>query len=161
MSNSLTTYLNDHLAGSVAALELLEHLCRLQRGTEREQLFQNLRREVEEDQKVLQQALEQVGGKESRVRKAAAWLTEKIGEAKLKLDDAGDGELPVLEALESLALGIQGKLALWRALAAAVEAGGLPQLRNLDFNRLQRRAAQQHEQVEEQRIHMARVALVA
>jgi hypothetical protein len=157
-SSSLTTYLNDHLAGSVAALELLEHLARLHRGTEREKLFQDLRSEVEADQKVLQQILEQVGGKESRVRKAAAWLTGKIGEAKLKLDDAGDGELRVLEALESLALGIQGKQALWRALAVTKDR--MPQLRNLDFDRLQRRATQQHEQVETQRINVARVALV-
>jgi hypothetical protein len=140
-SSSLTTYLNDHLAGSVAALELLEHLARLHRGTEREKLFQDLRSEVEADQKVLQQILEQVGGKESRVRKAAAWLTEKIGEAKLKLDDAGEGELRVLEAL-------------------AVTKDRMPQLRNLDFDRLQRRAIQQHEQVETQRINVARVALV-
>lgn len=157
-SNSLTTYLNDHLAGSVAALELLDHLGKLHRGTEHEKLFQSLRGEVEEDQKVLQQALDLVGGKESRVRKAAAWLTEKIGEAKLKLDDAGDGELRVLEALETLGLGIQGKLALWRALAATADR--LPQLRNLDFDRLQRRAAQQHERVEGQRLQVARLALM-
>jgi hypothetical protein len=156
-SSSLTTYLNDHLAGSVAALELLEHLGTLHRATEREQLFQSLRAEVEEDQKVLQQVLDKVGGNESRVRKAAAWLTEKIEEAKLKLDDPGDGALRVLEALESLGLGIQGKIALWRALAATADR--LPQLRHLDFDRLQERAIQQYEQVETQRIHVARVAL--
>ncbi len=158
MGSILTTYLNDHLAGSVVALELLDHLAQLDRGTERERLFQNLRREVDEDQKLLQQMLEQLGGKESRVRKAAAWLSEKIGEAKLKLDDAGDGELRVLEALEALGLGILGKLALWRALAAIADR--LPQLRNLDLDSLQRRATQQHEQVEAQRIRVARVALV-
>jgi hypothetical protein len=158
MGSILTTYLNDHLAGSVVALELLDHLAQLHRGTERERLFQNLRREVDEDQKLLQQMLEQLGGKESRVRKAAAWLSEKIGEAKLKLDDAGDGELRVLEALEALGLGILGKLALWRALAAIADR--LPQLRNLDLDSLQRRATQQHEQVEAQRIRVARVALV-
>jgi hypothetical protein len=157
-SRSLTTYLNDHLAGSVAALELLEHLAGLYRGTEREKLLQGLRGEIEQDQKVLQQVLDQVGGKESRVRKAAAWLTEKIGEAKLKLDDPGDGELRVLEALESVGLGIQGKLALWRALAATADR--LPQLENVDFDRLQRRAAQQYERVETQRIEVARIALV-
>jgi hypothetical protein len=158
-TKSLTTYLNDHLAGSVAALELLEHLAKLHQGTEREKLFQSLRSEVDEDKKVLQQILDRVGGRESRVRKAAAWLTEKIGEAKLKLDDAGDGELRVLEALEALALGIQGKLGLWRALAATADR--LPQLRNLDFDRLQRRAIHQHDQVEAQRIQVARAALVS
>jgi hypothetical protein len=157
-SRSLTTYLNDHLAGSVAALELLEHMARLHRGTDREQLFQSLHTEVEEDQKVLRRVLDQVGGKESRVRKAAAWLTEKIGEAKLRLDDPGSGEFRQLEALETLGLGIQGKLALWRALAASADR--IPQVRNLDLDGLQRRASQQHDQVETQRIQTARVALV-
>jgi len=157
-SNSLSAYLNDHLAGSVAALELLELLAELQRGTDRERLFRSLRGEVEEDQKVLQQVLIKLGGKESRARKAAAWLTEKIGEAKLKLDDLGNGELRVLEALETLGLGILGKQALWRALAATADR--LPQVQDLDFQRLQRRATQQHERVEAQRIQAARSALV-
>jgi hypothetical protein len=156
--SSLTTYLNDHIAGSVAALELLEHLAGLYRGTEREKLLQSLRSEIEDDQRVLQQVLEQVGGKESRVRKAAAWLTEKIGEAKLKLDDPGNGELRVLEALESLGLGIQGKLALWRALAAVSDR--VPQLRTLDYGQLQRRAFEQHQLVEAQRLQAAQLALV-
>jgi hypothetical protein len=159
MSNRLTTYLNDHLAGSVAALEVLDHLIALHRGTEREKLFTALRSEVEEDQKVLQQLLEQVGGKESRVRKAAAWLTEKFGEAKLRLDDPGNSELQRLEALEALGLGIQGKLALWRALAATTDR--VPQLGTLDYDRLQRRATQQHEQVEAQRLQAARAALAS
>jgi hypothetical protein len=158
-SKSLTTYLNDHLAGSVAAVELLEHLAVLQRGTRQEKPFQTLRAEVEEDQKVVQQILNRVGGKESRVRKAAAWLTEKLGEAKLKLDDPGDGELRLLEALESLALGIQGKLALWRALDAV--ARHLPEIRSLDLERLKQRAVQQHELVEAWRIEAAQTALTS
>jgi hypothetical protein len=104
-SQTLTTYLNDHLVGSVVALELLEHLAALHRGSEREKLFLTLHN-VEQDQKVLQRLLEGLGAKESRVRKAAAWLTEKLGRAKLQLDDPGSGEFRVLEALETLGLGI-------------------------------------------------------
>ena len=112
-TNALTTYLNDHLAGSVAALELLGLL--LSTAGEPEP-YSRLRREVEEDQQVLRELLERLGGKESRLRKAAAWLTEKLGRAKFQFDDEGRGELRTLEALEALGLGIQGKLALWRAL---------------------------------------------
>lgn len=154
---SLTTYLNDHLAGSVAALELLDHLIALQRGTDRERSFTALRAEVEEDQKTLQQLLAELGAKESRVRQAAAWLTEKLGQAKLQLDDSGSGELQLLEALEALGLGIQGKLGLWRALAAASD--GVPQLSTTDFRDLERRALDQHQWVEMQRIQAARAAL--
>lgn len=152
----LVRYLNDHLAGSVAALELLDHLRGLSKGTERERLLATLQSEIEADQKVLQGLLHGVGGKESRVRKAAAWLTEKVGEAKLKLDDSGSGELGLLEGLEALELGILGKLALWRALGVASDL--VPQIGKLDLKQLERRAAAQHDRVEAERLRVARAA---
>jgi hypothetical protein len=150
------TYLNDHLAGSVAAIELLEHLREISQGTERERLFASIQSQVQEDQEVLKRLLQGVGGKESRLRKAAAWLTEKIGEAKLKLDDAGKGDLRLLEALETLELGILGKLALWRLLA--VIADPVPEVRKLDLRRLEQRATEQHDRLEVERLSVARVA---
>lgn len=156
MSKAITTYLNDHLAGSVAALELLDYLVALHQGPDRRPLT-DLRTEIEEDQKVLQQLLRDLGGKESQVRKAAAWLTEKLGQAKLRFDDPGTGDLRVLEALETLGLGIQGKLSLWRALASV--AGEIPQLSGLNLPQLQERAADQFERVDALRIQVARTAL--
>jgi hypothetical protein len=153
----LITYLNDHLAGSVAALELLDYLIRLQRGTEGERTLAAVRTEVEEDQQTLQNLLGEVGGKESRVRKAAAWLSEKLVQAKLRLDDPGTGELRMLEALEALALGIQGKAALWRALAVA--SAPIPQIRGLDFAALEARAEDQFRRVDGLRLQTAPVAL--
>ncbi len=153
---NLTTYLNDHLAGSVAAVELVEHLVELSKGTPRERFFLTLGDEIREDQEVVKQLLRAVGGKESKARKAAAWLTEKVGQAKLKLDDSGTGQLRLLEALETLALGIQGKLALWRALAVAAEP--VPPVRQLDLPRLELRAREQYDRVEAQRLQAARSA---
>lgn len=155
----LPIYLNDHLAGSVAAIELLNHLRKLSMGTGREKLFATLRSEVEEDQNVLKELLRELGEPQSGVRKAAAWLTEKVGEAKLKLDDPGSGELRLLEALETLELGILGKLGLWRALAVAAER--VPQIKNLDLANLERRASEQHQRVEAERLKVARVAFGA
>jgi hypothetical protein len=155
-TDALLTYLNDHLAGSVVAIELLGHLREFSRGTERERLFTALQAEIEEDQAVLKQLLHDLGGKESRVRKAAAWLTEKLGAAKLKVDDVGSGQLRLLEALESLGLGILGKLALWRALEVARE--DIPALRKVDFVRLKSRAMTQHDKVEAERLQVAGTA---
>ena len=152
----LPIYLNDHLAGSVAAVELLNHLQKLSKGTEREKLFATLQSDIEEDQQVLKDLLRQLGEPQSTVRKAAAWLTEKVGEAKLKLDDPGGGELRLLEALETLELGILGKLALWRALGAAADL--VPQIRNLNLAQLERRAQAQHDRVELERLKVARTA---
>ncbi len=155
--NTLATYLNDHLAGSVAAIELLDHLRELSKGTQREKLFTTLQSEIREDQVVLQDLLRSLGEKESRIRKTAAWLAEKLGEVKLKLDDSGNGDLPLLEALESLALGILGKLALWRSLETGRET--VPELRRLDFEKLKSRALAQHNRVEAERVQAARNAL--
>jgi hypothetical protein len=153
----LRTYLNDHLAGSVAAVELLDHVIKLRGIGDRRSFFQDIRSEIAQDQKVLQDLLQQIGGRESRVRQAAAWISEKLGQAKLALDDPGDNQLRLFEALETLALGIQGKLLLWRALGSA--AAGLPALRTLDLPALERRARAQFEQVDAERLRLARSAL--
>ena len=158
MTDNLSIYLNDHVAGSVLALELLDHLIDLPDIPEPGLLTQ-LRSEIQEDQHALQQLLRSVGAKESAVRKAAAWLTEKLGRAKLQLDDGGTGGLSVLEALETLTLGIQGKLALWRSLAALGEA--VPQLKTLDLTRLQARALDQFQRVDRLRLSVARQALTS
>jgi hypothetical protein len=158
MTDNLDIYLNDHVAGSVVALELLDYLIDLPAAPEPGLLTQ-LRTEIQEDQQVLQNLLQAVGAKESPVRKAAAWLTEKLGQAKLRVDDSGTGGLRVLEALETLALGIQGKLALWRSLATLGEA--VPQLKTLDLTRLQSRALDQFQRVDRLRLSVARQALMS
>ena len=153
----LATYLTDHLAGSVVAIELLDHLRDLSKGTERQRLFASLQAEIEEDQTVLKELLGGVGGEESWMRNAAGWLSEKVVEAKLKLDDSGSGELRLLEALETLALGILGKRALWRALGVVGDL--VPQIQRLDLGKLERRAQDQHDRVETERLKVARAAL--
>jgi hypothetical protein len=156
MSENLGTYLNDHMAGSVLALELLDHLIDLPEAPDRKLLTQ-LRTEIQEDQEVLRQLLGSVGTGESTARKAAAWLTEKLGRVKLRLDESGSGELRMLEELETLALGIQGKLALWRSLATLGDA--VPPLKTLDLARLQARALEQFERVDRLRLQAARRGL--
>ena len=140
----------------MAALELVERLRRLSQGTYREQLFLSLGQEIEDDQQIVKLLLRSVGGKESKVRKAAAWLTEKIGEAKLELDDSGNGQLRLLEGLETLGLGIQGKLGFWRALSAVSSQDA--EIGKLDLTRLERRARDQFERVEAERLLVARAA---
>jgi hypothetical protein len=135
---------------------LLDRLRKLSRGSDREQLFHSLRQEIEEDQQIVKALLRSVGGKESKVRKAAAWLSEKVGEAKLELDDSGNGQLRLLEALEALGLGIHGKAGLWRALSAV--SNQEPEIRKLDLAQLERRAYDQFERVEAQRLQAAREA---
>jgi len=151
----LPIYLKDHLAGSVGALELLDHLIETYKGKPLEEFFfHNLRDEIDADQDTLQDLIKKLGENESAVRKAGAWVAEKVSRAKIRLSDSEKNQLGLLHALEGLVLGITGKRALWAALAVAADA--VPQLRELDYVRLQKRASEQCDRVEGKRLEVAR-----
>ena len=150
----LNSYLNDHLGGSVGALELLDRLIDVYKGKPLERFFRDLRREIDADQETLKELIAKLGEKESTVRKAGAWIVEKLSRAKLQLSETREGEMGLFLALEGLALGINGKRSLWRALATASETA--PHLRGLDYATLERRAVEQHDRVEAQRLEVAR-----
>jgi hypothetical protein len=154
----LTNYLKDHFAGSVAAVELLNHLISSHRGKLHEQFFVRLREEIGEDQEVLKQLLHDLDAHGGALRDTTAFLSEKLARIKLLLEDPAGGQLARLEKLEALALGIEGKRALWRALVAV--ADGIPALRKVDFVRLDQRADDQRKRVEARRIEAAREAFV-
>jgi hypothetical protein len=152
----LHTYLNDHLAGSVAAIELLDDLIEHHSEDRFGKIFRDLRDEIEADQETLRNLIRKLGAKESAVRKAGAWLAEKF--SRVKIGDADDSA-ELLQALEGLALGISGKQLLWRSLAA-IEAN-FPALQGSDFSELEKRAHDQFERVERLRMQMVREAFRA
>ena len=153
----LATYLNDHLAGSVTAIELLEDLQAAYAGNELERFFTELRNDIEADRQELKRLMEQLEIAQSRPRKAGAWIAGKFAELKMRLDDSAHGPLRLLESLDAVELGITGKLALWQALIAAAEVA--PALRGaLDYQRLARRATEQIESVESRRLEAAKAA---
>ena len=153
---SVTTYLNDHLAGSVGAIELVERAIEENAGTLLARRLEEILKEIRKDQAVLQDLIERLGSKENRLKKAGAWLAEKAG--RVKLGGTGEpGELARLELLAALAMGIHGKRALWRALR--VVALRYPVLQGVDLDLLERRAVEQHDRVEEWRLEAAREVL--
>src|ERR1700724_1726514 len=119
MSNNLTAYLHDHVAGSVEAIELIDDLVNASDDASLKQFLADLKREIESDQRVLEQLIAGVGESEGVVRKAAAWLSEKAARAKFKVAGEDFGGLGLVQALEMLALGIRGKELLWRSLATS------------------------------------------
>jgi hypothetical protein len=155
----LATYLNDHLAGAVAAIELLEHLEAAQAGTVEARTIAQLRAEIEADRQELEALVSRLNIAKSRSRQVTAWFAEKVTELKLRLDDPSAGALRRLESLEAVQIGIDGKRALWRALAAAAE--DVPELQALDYARLEQRALEQRSRVEILRLETARAAFSA
>jgi len=155
----LATYLNDHLAGAVAAIELLTHIEAAHAGTAMGHGFGALRADVEADRQELEALMGRLHIPVSRSRAAMAFLVEKATQLKLRLDDAAEGALRLLEVSEAVALGIEGKRALWGALAAAAEAA--PALQVADYARLAQRAEDQRQRVETVRLGAARAAFTA
>ena len=152
----LAVYLHDHRAGAEAAIELLNHLEHAHADTPIAGFASTLRAEITADIRELEGLMGRVEIHPSVVRNAGAWLTAKVAELKLVLDDPGDGALRLLESLETLSLGIEGKRGLWIALAAV--ADHTPALSGMDYTRLTQRAEAQRASVEVQRLSVAKSA---
>jgi hypothetical protein len=150
----LDSYLNDHLAGSVGALELIAHWAEIHKGEPLGRFFLEIEKEIKADQETLRDIMRALGVEESKVRKVSAWAAEKVGRARLIVAGDKTGGLALVLTLEGLIMGVTGKKMLWRALAAAK----LPQLDSYNFEQLQRRAEQQVEHIEAERISAVRQA---
>jgi hypothetical protein len=140
----------------VGAIELVERTIEENEGSLLGRRLAEVLREIRKDQAVVQELIEKLGAKESPVKKAGAWIAEKAARLKLGGTEQRYG-LARLEMLETLAMGIHGKRALWRALRVVKHKHAV--LRDLDLDLLERRAADQHDRVEEWRLEAAREVL--
>jgi len=142
----LAIYLNDHLAGATGALELVRRAMRSSEGTELGAYLATLEREIEEDRDELMEIMRRLDVGTDRAKVAAGWAAEKAGRLKLNGRLVGSSPLSRLVEIEALLLGVQGKLAGWRALRdlTADEPG-------LDAQQLDRLAARAERQIEELR----------
>jgi hypothetical protein len=153
VSDPLATYLHDHLAGSHFAINLLESLRDQYRDQELGAFAVALLQDVKQDQKILQEIIDRVGKAHIDLTEATGWLVERASQLKLKRDSSGG--LKTFEALETFALGILGKLSLWRVLPIIREVD--PRIPDQDFEKLAKRAENQYTRVEEERLQLARV----
>ena len=144
----LDSYLNDHLAGSISALELIAHWAEIHKGEPLGSFFVETEREIKADQDTLRDVMRTLGAEESKMRQAGAWAAEKVGRVRLMIAGDEQGSLGLVLTLEGLIMGVTGKKLLWRALAAAK----LPRLNIYNFEQLQGRAEQQIERIEAERI---------
>lgn len=144
----LESYLNDHLAGSVSALELLEHWAEEHKDKPLGRFFSEMHTEIQADQTTLREVMHSLGFDESKIRKAGAWIAEKAGRARLMIAGDDPSSLGLVLTLEGLIMGVTAKRSMWRTLAAAK----LPEVRGYNFEQLQHRAEQQIQRIEGERI---------
>ena len=152
----LDSYLNDHLAGSVGALELIAYCAHLYDGKPLGAFFTKMKAQIGTDQYTLRRLMRRLGIEESKVRQAGARAGEKLGRALFTIAGSEPDGLGLLLVLEGLIMGVVGKRLLWRALSAA----NLPKLEQFNFVELQCRAEDQIKRAQAEQVRSARRALV-
>ena len=156
-NEQLSTYLNDHLGGANAGVEMARRLQDELRGEPDAAVLGQLAQEVEEDLETLRGLVEAVGSTPNPVKQAAGWVAEKAQRLGVAADTpTGSPYLTRLLEAESLSLGVEGKLGLWLALMEVVPAH--PQLATVNLPMLAARARDQRRRVEEVRLAAARRA---
>src|ERR1700712_3055866 len=113
MVRNLATYLHDHLAAANMAVDVIKTLLENQTKEAVRDFLSALLLDVAEDRDTLQNLASEMGYSSSIVKNSAAHLAAKAAALKL---GAGKDEFGLFESFEFLALGILGKLHLWKAL---------------------------------------------
>jgi hypothetical protein len=155
-SEALEIYLNDHLAGASAAIQLIERLQSDHAEERHATELARLHNEIEDDIETLRSILDAVESRHHLVKHAAAQVLEQLSQVKLSKVATGSLELTRLLELETLYLGVHGKRALWRSLRAIGSNGPLA---SYDFDGLIDRANSQLEALDRLRIDAATTAL--
>ena len=153
----LGIYLNDHLAGSTAGLELVRRAAGSNRDSTYGSFLDELAAEIAEDRRSLLEIMRGLGVGTDRVKTSAAWTMEKLGRLKLNGQLRGYSPLSRVVELEALALAVRGKLNGWRALLAIRDSR--PALAQAPLEDLIGRAERQLDALEAQRLRAVAEAL--
>ncbi len=153
----LAIYLNDHLAAATGARELVRRAAGANRGSSYEAFIERLAAEIEEDRQSLLAIMRALEVGTDRLKVAGGWSAEKLGRLKLNGRLRGYSPLSRVVELEMLALGVTGKLALWRGLERL--QSDQVALAEFDLPLLIRRAESQLDGLETQRLRAVGEAL--
>ena len=150
------TYMSDHLAGSTAAIELLQHLKSVNKDPDRGKFLIRLCLDIETNQKSLEEIMSQLHVSGSTSKRVVSWFCEKTARLKFWLDQSPESNLFWLETFEAISIGIEGQLALWNALIVSPIGSEIGPSK---IEELKRRAVSQHASIEKFRLSEAKVAL--
>jgi hypothetical protein len=112
----LEIYLNDHLAAATAGRDLARRAAANNRDSEYGPFLQRLAAEITEDRESLVSIMRALNVKVDPIKVFAGWGAEKVARLKLNGRLLGYSPLSRLVELETLSLGVHGKLALWWSL---------------------------------------------
>ena len=156
---AMDVYLNDHLGGATVGANLARQIADHAEGTPLADVMTRLHAEIDEDRQTLLDLMERMDVTRNPVKVAAGWLAEAASRLKFSGATSGESDHGIFMALESMALGVQGKLSLWRALRQVRDEH--PPLAALDLDALVARAEVQYATLERERLAAGRGALAA
>lgn len=142
----LAIYLNDHLAGATAGVELARRLAGEDHNTIGGQTMRRLSEEIADDRGVLLETMAALDVPVRRYKTWLAWAGEKAGRLKPNGRVLSRSPLSRVVELEMLTLGVEGKAAAWRTLRA--RAASDSRLDADRFARLLERARRQADDLE-------------
>lgn len=149
-SSTLGTYFREHLSGSDTAILVLERVRGSLAGTKEGALFTSLYEQIERERELLRTLLAELGESTLSPKRAA---TKATGSFLKLLAGNKRNDLSLFRTLEGLAIGVQGKRCMWRALQSVNRsfAAASPQR----FAELEALAVRQWEAIEERRLSLA------
>ena len=153
----LAIYLNDHLMGASAGLELFRRAAGNHRGTPLGDRLERLTGQVREDRDALLSVARALGVPVRRYKLLVGWAAEKAGRLKPNGHLTSRAPLSDLVELEGLRLGVQGKEAGWLSLRQVADRYAA--LDPAELDRLVARARDQATELEELRRQCAAVVL--
>ena len=152
-SQPLDVYLNDHLAGSAAAVELVERIRDNNEGTPLAEHMEGILSDIKADADTLSAVMEALGVTRSTPKQVAGKVLETLSRLRLNQRVTRNADVTRLMELETLSLGIEGKLSLWRSLGQVTASR--PELANFDLPVLADRAVKQRASLEPFRLEAA------
>ena len=149
---ALDVYLNDHLGGSTLGADLAEQIRERSEGTPLGEEMAEIAPEIEADREALIGLMEQLDVSKNPAKQASAWLAEKASRLKFGGASSGEPDFGLYMAVETMALGVEGKLSLWKTLKQLPADHPVHQAADLDD--LIARAQSQRDRLEAQRIEL-------
>ena len=145
------------LPASDPVSKALESIRSENEGTPLGELLARLATEIETDRGTLETLMLGLGIETSTVKQAAGWMLERL--SRLRFDErvTHSAAITRLMQLETLSLGIEGKLMLWKALQQVGETA----FEGVDFAGLVSRAEAQRKDLEQFRLEAAAAGLEA
>ena len=151
----LDVYLTDHLAGATAGVNLAQTAAQEHRADEHGAFFGEIASEIKADYDELERLIDDIGTDRSATKTAAAEIGSKMMAPKFTGGD--DDDLNAFVSLETLSIGVEGKLCMWKALRLVQDSNAT--LQSFELDELIERAQSQRDRLEAKRLEVAPQAL--